>query len=109
MTTRRRLGTLLIGLLGGALLSPGSAARAQWKEYGPGKRYEALQNYERHRELPKKRQKEIERQYQRWQEMPPDERERIRKNYERFQQMPPGKRSEFEKRYRSSKKKPPRD
>jgi hypothetical protein len=102
MTMRGRPGILLIGVLGGVLLCQ-SAAQAQWKKYSPGERYEALQNYRRHRELPKQRQKEIERQYQRYQKMPEGERERIRKNYQRFQQMPPRQRSELEHRSRSSK------
>ena len=106
MMTRRRLGTLVIGMLGGALSLWGSTAVAQWKEYGPGKRYQALQNYERHRELPKQQRKEIERQYQRFQQMPDAERERIRKNYQRFQQMPPRQRSEIENRSRSQRKEP---
>jgi hypothetical protein len=106
MMKRRRLGTLLIGVLVGATPLGGPAVQAQWKEYGPGQRYQALQNYERHREMPKQQRKEIERQYQRFQQMPDAERERIRKNYQRFQQMPPGQRSEIEKRSRSQKKGP---
>jgi predicted Fe-S protein YdhL (DUF1289 family) len=110
MTRRRRQGTRLIILFGVLSWAAAGTARAQWEQYGPGKRYEALQNYQRYRELPKKKQKEIQRQYQRWQEMPDDERERIRKNYERFQSMPPGKKSEVESRSRAlGKKKPPRD
>jgi hypothetical protein len=106
MMTRRRLGALFFGVLGGALPLWRAPAEAQWKKYGPGERYQALQNYERHRELPKQQRKEIERQYQRFQQMPDEERERIRKNYQRFQQMPPAQRSEIEKR---SRKNPPRD
>lgn len=107
MKRRRRAGMLWIGLMGGAVASliPAGAARAQWQEYGPGERYEAMRNYERHRELPKKKQKEIERQYQRWQQMSDDERQRIRKNYERFQKMPPAKQAEVENRSRPSRKK----
>jgi hypothetical protein len=106
MMTCRRL-ALLIGVLGGTRPLWGATAEAQWQQYGPGQRYQALQNYERHRERPKQQRKEIERQYQRWQQMPNDERERIRKNYQRFQQMPPGQRSEIERRSRSQKRPPP--
>jgi predicted Fe-S protein YdhL (DUF1289 family) len=112
--TRRGPSTVPIGpwVLGVVIVCfvSASAARAeQWQDYSPRERYEALQNYRRHRELPKKKQREIERQYQRWQEMSDDERQRIRKNYERYQRMPPNKRSAVEDRPRSAPPPPPRD
>jgi hypothetical protein len=76
-----------------------------WQQYSPGERYEALRNYERHREKPKKNQREVERQYQRWQKMPEPERERIRRNYERYKNMPPEERSRLRKEERDSKRK----
>jgi hypothetical protein len=75
-----------------------------WQQYSPEERYEALRNYERHREKPKKNQREVERQYQRWQKMPKGERERIRRNYERYKNMPPEERSRLQEKERGSKR-----
>ena len=85
-------------------------ARAQpmfaqgWQDVGPGKRYEALRNYEKHRDQSEQRQRRIEKRYERYRQMPPQERERIRKNYERYQKLPPQERRQYEERYKSWKK-----
>jgi len=105
----RRAGGLLplaVGLLcAAATRAPAQPLFAQgWQDYGPGKRYEALRNYEKHREQPEKRQRTIEKRYERYQQMPPEERERIRKNYERFQKLPQDQRREYESRYKAMKK-----
>ncbi len=78
----------------------------QWQDLNRRERYEALQNYERHRELPRERREKVERQYERWQRMPEDEREHIRENYERYRSMPPRERSQVERNYRERKREP---
>src|SRR5262245_32819629 len=62
-------------LMTAAMLSP---LRAQtWKELSPKERYDALQNYQQHQQLPEDRQKDVERRYERWRNMPPDARDRV--------------------------------
>ncbi len=70
-----------------------------WRDLSPKERYDALQNYRRHEQLPAERQRDIERRYEQWRNMPPDERDRVRQNYERFKQMPPQDRERFERKY----------
>jgi hypothetical protein len=96
---------VLAGLLGAVPFAPPARAvllAQRWQDYSPGERYEALRNYERHKQRPKEQQREIERQYRRWQKMPEKERERIRENYERYRRLPPKERSEFERQRRRS-------
>jgi hypothetical protein len=100
---------LAVALLVAVLGIPASAVAGRrwqfaenWQQYSPGERYEALRNYERHREKPKENQREVERQYQRWQKMPKEEQERIRRNYERYKSMPPEERSRLQKQERKS-------
>ncbi len=70
-----------------------------WRDLGPKQRYDALQNYWSHEQLPQERQRDIERRYERWRGMPQEERDRVRQNYERFQQLPPKERERFQKKY----------
>ncbi len=91
---RIRATILLVGFL---LAAPSWAA--EWNNYGPRDRYEAMRNYEQHKKLPKKERRDIERQYDRWREMPDEERARVRRNYERLQQLSPDERRKFEKKY----------
>jgi len=80
-------------------LLPAGAVADEWNRYGPRERYEAMQNYNQHRQLPKQERKNIERQYQRWQQLPDDERAKVRRNYERLQQLSPDERRSFERKY----------
>jgi hypothetical protein len=70
-----------------------------WPDLSPKERYDALQNYRQHQQLPAERQQDIERRYERWRNLPPDERARVRQNYERFRQLPPKERERFERKY----------
>jgi hypothetical protein len=70
-----------------------------WRDLSPKERYDALQNYRRHEQLPADRQRDIEKRYEQWNTLPQDERERIRQNYERFKQLPPQDRERFERKY----------
>ena len=70
-----------------------------WRDLSPKERYDALQNYRRHEQLPEDRQRDIEQGYERWRNLPPDERDRVRQNYQRFQQLPPQERERFERKY----------
>src|SRR5512140_147340 len=70
-----------------------------WRDLGPKERYDALQNYRRHEQLPQERQHDIEQRYERWRSLPPEERDRVRQNYERFRQLPPNERERFERKY----------
>jgi hypothetical protein len=75
-----------------------------WHDLSPTERYDAMQNYQRHEQLPQDRKQEIEERYQRWRSMPPDERDRIRQNYQRLQQLPPQQRDQFERKYEKWKR-----
>jgi len=70
-----------------------------WPELGPKERYDTLQNYWQHQQLPQDRQQDIEQRYQQWRNLPPDERDRVRQNYQRFQQLTPAERERFERKY----------
>lgn len=91
-----------------ALIAGGRApllAQAQsWKELSPTERYDALQNYQHHQQLPADRQEDVERRYERWRNMPPDERARVRRNYDRLQHLPPKEREQFERKYEKWRK-----
>lgn len=91
--------TLLFLLVVGAPWLVRPAVAAEWDNYGPRERYEALRNYEQHRKLPKKERRNIERQYDRWREMPEEDRAKVRRNYERLQQLSPDERRRFEQKY----------
>lgn len=92
-----------------SFLSSTSVALAQarfaqsWQDLGPRERYDALQNYRRHEQLPQERQQDVEKHYQRWHDMSPDERARVRQNYERLQQLPPQERERFQRKYKKWK------
>ncbi|MFI5399318.1 MAG: DUF3106 domain-containing protein [Candidatus Binatia bacterium] len=92
-------------LMIGALCALASAASARvlvaerWHDLSPKQRYQTLQNYWRHQQLPADRQREIEQRYERWRGMSPDERARIQQNYERFRQLPPQERERFQRKY----------
>jgi len=82
-----------------------------WQDLSPRERYDTLQNYRRHEQLPADRQRDIEQNYDQWRNMPPDQRDRVRQNYERFKQMPPQEQERFERKYqkwRSQTPPPPR-
>jgi len=108
MTGKRRTMDKL-GMTGHVLRSAGvlvvtlavaGPLRAQnWKDFSPKERYDALQNYQRHQQLPEERQKDVEQGYERWRKMPPDERARVRKNYDRLQRLPPKEREQFDRKY----------
>lgn len=103
----RRL--LAVAALLSVLGAPASGADGwrfanDWQQYSPEERYEALRNYERHREKSQENQRKVERQYQRWKKMPEGERERIRRNYERYKNMPPEERDRLKRRNRDSKR-----
>jgi hypothetical protein len=89
----------------GVLLASRSVAGAQvlrvqnWRDLSPKERYDAMQNYWQHEQLPQDRQQDIEKRYERWQGMSPDERARIRQNYQRFQQLQPAERERFQRKY----------
>jgi hypothetical protein len=70
-----------------------------WQDLGPKERYQSLQNYWQHQQLPQDRQREIEQRYERWRGMSPDERARVRQNYERFKKLPPQERERFQRKY----------
>ena len=70
-----------------------------WRDLSPKERYDAMQNYRQHEQLPEERQRDIEQRYEQWRSLPPDERDRVRQNYERFKQMPPQERERFERKY----------
>jgi hypothetical protein len=70
-----------------------------WRDLSPKERYQSLQNYWHHQQLPQQRQREIEQRYERWRSMSPDERARIRQNYERFKKLPPQERERFQRKY----------
>jgi hypothetical protein len=70
-----------------------------WHDLSPKQRYDALQNYWQHEQLPQDRQRDIEQRYERWRSMPPDQRARIRQNYERYRQLPPRERERFQQKY----------
>jgi hypothetical protein len=70
-----------------------------WRDLSPRERYDAMQNYRQHEQLPPDRQQDMERRYEQWRNLPPDERARVRQNYERFRQMPPQERERFERKY----------
>src|SRR5437867_12542687 len=55
-----------------------------WRELNPKQRYDALQNYKRHQQLPEEQQRDVEKRYERWQGLSPEERARIRENYDHF-------------------------
>ena len=75
-----------------------------WRDLGPRERYDALQNYWQHEQLPQDRQRDVEKRYERWQGLSPEERARIRKNYERYQQLPPQDRERFRRKYEKWRK-----
>jgi hypothetical protein len=77
-----------------------------WRDLSPKERYDAMQNYRQHEQLPQERKKEIEDRYERWRNMPPNERDRIRENYQRLQQLPPQERDQFERKYEKWKRQP---
>ena len=71
-----------------------------WHDLSPRQRYQTLQNYWQHEQLPQDRQREIEQRYERWRSMSPDERARVRQNFERFRKLPPQERERFQRKYR---------
>lgn len=91
--------------LAGAFLAAASVVSARplfaqnWHDLSPKERYNALQNFRRHEQLPEDRQHEVEKRYERWRDMSPDERARVRQNYERFRQLPPQERERFQRKY----------
>ena len=87
-------------LVAGARLAPGQTPSAEsWGDLSPRERYQSLQNYWHHEQLPQARQREIEQRYERWRSMSPDERARVRQNYERFKKLPPRERERFQRKY----------
>ena len=92
-------------LLAGSLVAGVRLAWAQtppaesWHDLSPKERYQSLQNYWQHEQLPQERQREIEQRYERWRSMSPDERARIRQNYERFKKLRPQERERFQRKY----------
>ncbi len=89
-------------LLVGSMASPALAQRQfaqNWQDLGPRERFDAMRNYQQHRQLPEDRQRDVEDRYDRWQQMPPDEQSRIRRNYDRLQHLDPQERNRFDKRY----------
>jgi hypothetical protein len=95
----------IVLLLAGSFIAGPRIARAQtpppqrWRDLSPKERYQSLQNYWHHQQLPQERQHEIEQRYQRWRSMSPDERARVRHNYERFKKLPPQERERFQRKY----------
>src|SRR5512140_2444226 len=106
---RRDVALLVISVLFATTAMAATHLRVaeNWREYSPGERYRAFQNYRRHEGLPAERQQHIERNYQRWREMPEQERSRIRQNYERFRQLPPEQRERLKQRYQQPPPPPP--
>ena len=76
-----------------------SAQAEGWRDLSPKQRYQSLQNYWHHQQLPQERQREIEQRYERWRSMSPDERTHVRQNYERFRKLPPQERERFQRKY----------
>jgi|SRR5215468_8459118 len=70
-----------------------------WPELGPKERYDTMQNYWQHKQLPPDRQQDIQQHYERWRNLPPDERDRVRQNYQRFKQLTPAEQQRFERKY----------
>ena len=70
-----------------------------WRDLSPKERYQSMQNYWHHQQLPQERQREIEQRYEHWRSMSPDERARVRQNYERFKKLPPQERERFQRKY----------
>ena len=100
----RHVITYALGLVCAGSLTAGAASgfpllAQNWRDLSPKERYDALQNYRHHEQLPADRQRDIEKRYEQWRNMPPDERNRVRQNYERFKQMPPQERERFERKY----------
>jgi hypothetical protein len=97
--------TTIALLLAGSLIAGVWIVSAQtppaegWHDLSPKERYQSLQNYWHHEQLPQERQREIEQRYERWRSMSPDERARIRQNYERFKKLPPQERERFQRKY----------
>ncbi len=89
----------------GLTMAAGPSAHAQpllaqgWRDLSPKQRYNTLQNYWQHEQLPQDRQREIEQRYERWRSMSPDERARVQQNYERFRKLPPHERERFQRKY----------
>lgn len=82
-----------------AILLNGSVVQAQsWRELSPNERYEAMRNYEEHRQLPSGSQKAVEGQYDRWRAMSPEEKDRVRSNYDKLRKMPPKERERFDRK-----------
>ena len=96
--------TITFGVLG-MFMTAAFAASAQpllaegWHDLSPKQRYDTLQNYWQHQQLPQDRQREIEQRYERWRGMSPDERARVQQNYERFRKLPPPERERFQRKY----------
>jgi hypothetical protein len=92
---------ILIGSLvaGVPIVSAQTRLAESWRDLSPKERYQSLQNYWQHEQLPQERQREIEQRYQRWRSMSPDERARVRQNYERFKKLPPQERERFQRKY----------
>jgi basic membrane lipoprotein Med (substrate-binding protein (PBP1-ABC) superfamily) len=86
-------------IAGGRIASAQARAAAGWGDLNPKQRYQSLQNYWHHQQLPQERQREIEQRYERWRSMSPDERARVRQNYERFKKLPPDERERFQRKY----------
>jgi hypothetical protein len=83
----------------------------RWHDLSPRQRYQTLQNYWEHQQLPAERQREIEQRYERWRGMSPEERSRIQQNYQRFQQLPPQEQEQLQRKYdhwRQKGKRPPK-
>lgn len=78
-----------------------------WGELSPRQRYDALQNYRRHEQLPQERQRDVERRYRQWQQLSPGERDRVRQNYDRLRRMPPQERERFERKYQKWRRQNP--
>src|SRR5215475_4219270 len=102
-----RCALLILGCLLASASIPGGLAAQSWLDLNPKERYDALQNYRQHEQLPEDRQREVEKGYERWQQMSPDERQRVRKNYERFRQLPPQERERFQRKYQKWKQNQP--
>jgi uncharacterized protein DUF3106 len=108
----RRAATLTLAVIGSLVVGVAAAGAApllaqNWRELGPKERYDAMQNYWRHEQLPQERQRDIEKRYERWQGMSPDERARVRQNYERYQKLPPQERERFQRKYEKWRREAP--
>jgi|SRR5579862_401728 len=102
-----RLGVLCVGLFVARAACGFPLLAQNWRDLGPKERYDAMQNYRRHEQLPADRQRDIENRYQQWRNMSPDERNRVRQNYERFKQLPPQERERFERKYQKWRRETP--